>query len=406
LDVSIARAATVLVGDHAAGRIERTDRGALFVYDDAFVEAAAASGRTRGIALHLPLAQRRVETTGASLHTFFAGLLPEGRRRRALVRHAKTSQDDLLSLLAAAGSDCVGDVSVVPVDGDPPRAAPRLDLAHVEEASFARLLADSLATGGADEPLVPGVQDKISAAGLAPGVGGSARAGAYLLKLSPADKPRLVQNEAFFMEMARDLGLVVASSRLVHDRDGVAGLLVERFDRVPRGDALERLHQEDACQLLDRYPADKYALKGRDIAAALAEVCAEPPVAVLRFLELVAFSYLIGNGKLHGKNVSIGWDADGRASLTPAYDLASTLPYGDRRMGLPIGGRDDKVRRITIVDVGVRLGIDAKAITAMLDRLIDASAPWIDRLDTIGLDARRADDLRTTITKRRGELAR
>jgi hypothetical protein len=48
-------------------------------------------------------------------------------------------------------------------------------------------------------------------------------------------------------------GLATAETRLVFDRDGRSGLLVTRFDRR----AGRRLHQEDACQLLDRYPADK-----------------------------------------------------------------------------------------------------------------------------------------------------
>ena len=52
-----------------------------------------------------------------NLPPFFAGLLPEGLRLRALVQRVKTSEDDLFSLLLAAGADTVGDLSVVAQGG-------------------------------------------------------------------------------------------------------------------------------------------------------------------------------------------------------------------------------------------------------------------------------------------------
>jgi serine/threonine-protein kinase HipA len=47
---------------------------------------------------------------GDNLPPFFAGLLPEGRRFSALVKKLKTSEDDLFSLLAMVGTDCIGDI--------------------------------------------------------------------------------------------------------------------------------------------------------------------------------------------------------------------------------------------------------------------------------------------------------
>lgn len=412
--MSVAHAARVLAGDDVAGVIERTAKGAVFTYDPAFLgatgQAAAGASRRLGIAWHLPRSMPRVETVGVNLHTFFAGLLPEGIRLQALVQRVKTSADDLLSLLVAAGADCVGDVAVVPEGVNMPVATPRLDLAALDRASFAELLAGSLAgpRPGRPEPLVQGVQEKISAAMISLPVRGAdgGGGGSFILKLNPPGKPRLVENEAFFMAMARDLGLAAASTRLVHDRDGMVGLLVERFDRVRVGGRVAKIHQEDACQLLDRYPADKYAVSCADVARALAEVCTAPVVAVLRFLELLAFSYMIGNGDLHAKNVSVAWRADELPAPTPAYDLLSTLPYGDRTMALKIDGRDDRLRRTTFVDFGARFGVRARAIASMLDRLVERAPRWLERVDEIGLDPRATKDLRTTMAKRREQLGR
>ncbi len=62
-----------------------------------------------------------------------------------------------------------------------------------------------------------------------------------------------------FLKAAALSGLPAAESELITDREGKRGLLVARFDRVAgeqRG-RLRALAQEDACQVLARYPADK-----------------------------------------------------------------------------------------------------------------------------------------------------
>ena len=74
------------------------------------------------------------------IHPFFAGLLPEGVRLRALVRRVKTSEDDLLSLLVAAGADCIGDVAVVR-DVNARETTPAVDIGALSQVRFAEILA-------------------------------------------------------------------------------------------------------------------------------------------------------------------------------------------------------------------------------------------------------------------------
>lgn len=376
--------ADVYRGDALAGRISRTKHGSIFEYDVRF---------EGDVAFCLPRALGRFETRGVNLHTFFAGLLPEGLRLSALVKRVKTSKDDLLSLLIAAGTDCVGDVSVVPVGARPRDASPAVDLRTLSEISFAEVLAKSL--GSPDEPSLPGVQEKISAGMISRPVR-SRRAS--ILKLNPPAVPRLVENEHFFMKAARACGLDVAETRLVHDRDGVSGLLVTRFDRRDG----ERLHQEDACQLLDVYPADKYRLSIREVMAAL-EICSAPMVERLELLRVVAFSYLIGNGDLHGKNVSVRV-VDGRVELTPAYDLLSTVPYGDTHMAMKLDGRDARLRRSSFIAAGERFDLRRRAVEAALDELVAAVEPIYDGLGEIGFDARRTRALERALRQRADAL--
>jgi serine/threonine-protein kinase HipA len=398
--------AVVLRGDTVAGHLRRTPHGAVFEYEPSLRDAPRPPWED-GIAYRLPYETARVETLGTNLHPFFAGLLPEGLRLEALVRRVKTSRDDLLSLLVEAGTDCIGDLSVVR-DVDAPReTTTAVDTTELSTLRFAELLAESLAGKRGLEPTLPGVQEKVSAAMISVPLRAKHGSGAYILKLNPPRMPRLVENEHFFLQMARASGLEVARAELVHDRDGAAGLLVERFDRArAKGGGVSKIHQEDACQFLDRYPADKYLLSHADLARAIGELASAPIVELARYVRLVAFSYLVANGDLHAKNVSLHTlPEDGRIELTPAYDVLSSLPYGDRSMALSFDGRDDNLKRAGFVAFGERHGVRRAATEAILDELTDVAPAWIARLDEIDLEPRKTADLRRVMTKRRADLA-
>jgi len=390
-------------GDDRVGTISRTAVGAVFEYDDAFLARRPAG--EDGIALRLPYVRKRFETSGVNLHPFFAGLLPEGLRLRAMVRLAKTSEDDLLSLLVAVGGDVVGDVAVGPENLAPADATPEADVERTQDVLFADLFARSL--GRLEAPgrgwSVAGVQPKVSAARLAFPVRTKRGAASSILKLGAPEFPRIVENEAFFLDAARDCGLATPEFRVVRDREKNAGLLVSRFDRVAgaRGAPPRRVHQEDACQILDRYPADKYRLTLREIADGLADACAAPVVAAAWLLRVQAFSFAVANGDLHAKNVSVLRDpATGRVMPTPAYDLVSTLPYGDDRMALAMDGRDKNLRRRDFLAFGARVGVRGPATAAILDEVIAGLAPWTKRLAEIGFDAKKTAHLRRTIERR------
>ncbi|MBX3129931.1 MAG: HipA domain-containing protein [Polyangiaceae bacterium] len=403
-----AQSARVLRDGELAGALERTERGAAFRYDAAYLERHRNdTGPLAGaIALHLPLQSEPHLVTGTNLHPFFAGLLPEGARLEALWRGVKSSAEDLLSLLAAAGADTIGDVGVVAEVGTS-EATPMLDPARAKEASFRELLQRSLDYGqGGDRVLAPGAQDKISAAMISLPV--NARSEAYILKLEPRGFPRIVENEAFMMAVARNAGLRTADSRVVHDRDGVSGLLVRRFDRIAAREAPSapgRLHVEDGCQLLDRYPADKYAVSTTDLVRAIAEHSSTPILDVATLIRLVAFSYAIANGDLHAKNVSLLLSPD-RASLTmsPAYDLLTTLPYGDTSMALMVEGRDKKLRRAHFVALGERLGVRHAATQMILDEVVRAVGSCIEHIGEIGFSSRQNAHLARTLRQRCRDL--
>jgi serine/threonine-protein kinase HipA len=364
------------------------------------------------VARTLPLKAAPVRTPAGAVPPFFAGLLPEGARLRAVVAGTRTSEDDHLTLLLAVGADTIGDVRVVP-EG----AVPVEPLATVAEEDIGSVrLADVFARAVSPDPLdleriaLPGVQAKVSASMVSAPVVTSV--GPAILKLNPErDHPRLVENEQFFLSMAGACGLTVPDHRLVVDRDGFSGLLVARFDRVVGPGGIRRLAQEDGCQLLGAYPAAKYRLKTERIATAVAAAAEEgygsAPLALRDVLLLVAFSYLIGNGDLHAKNFSAALRADGAWGASPAYDLLSTQPYLGWRdpMALDLYGRANRLDRRLLIESGGRLGLPDRAVNRMLDQLVERAAPWVGRVEEIGMEERPTQLLAGFLGRRIAEIA-
>lgn len=382
------------------GSLRRTaEGGAVFEYEAAFYEAHRAL--PGGIATHLPYAQRSIAAREGNLHPYFAGLIPEGARLRALLSRAKTSEDDQFTLLVAAGADCVGDLfPILPGGSLEPLETGHPELTALDQVSFAELFRKSVESD--DEPAIAGVQEKLSPSTISFPL--AARGKRWILKLNPADKPLLVENEFFFMQMAAECGLDVARAHLVRDRTGAAGLLIERFDRERKGRRWRGVHQEDACQFLDRYPGDKYRLPVADIARGLTRWCSAPASECTRLLELVAFSYLIGNGDLHAKNLSLRANAD-TLQLSPGYDLLSSRPYKDLKLALKFEGRDDNVTRKDVIAFGARFGVTKVAVEGRLKRLLARAAPFISRVKEIGYDARLTKQVTELMHKRLADLS-
>lgn len=367
-----AAVADVYKAGRLAAQLRRTAGGVEFAYLPDYLDDGAP------VATTLPLTATPRVTPAGAVPPFFAGLLPEGRRLSSLRRAVKTSADDELSLLLAVGRDPIGDVQVVPEGGVPTAAAALVKVERsFTEIRFADLLADA---GIIDQVALPGVQEKVSARVISVPVGkGDHR---YILKLDPPEYPHVVVNEAYFLGVARDSGMPVADTEVVYDATGRPGLLVRRFDRVVRADGtVTPLACEDACQLLDRWPADKYNVSSEAVIAAVAAVCAAGTVAVRDVFRQLCFAWVAGDGDVHAKNISVIAGPDGEYRVAPAYDLPSTLPYGDRSLALPLGGKTKGLSRRQLLDFASTVGLTEKAATRVLDATLTATAGIIDELD-------------------------
>lgn len=398
LDLREVVEADIYLGDDRVAHLVR-QAGDQISFD--YVAEGPAVGALRDTSVSWSLLRSRdypVVTTGGAVPAFFAGLLPEGVRLGVVTTSTKTSADDHLTLLLAIGADTVGNVRVFPAGVDPVQPAAMFD---PEQDSDFRLVFEELTGSVSADPVgLAGVQPKVSAGTVSAPT--QTRSGPAILKLNPVEYPLLVENEHFFMTMAAACGLRAAATSLLHDAEGRSALLVTRFDRA----GATRIAQEDACQVAGVYPASKYRITTEAAITGLAEACARgggsKVAATAELLKTVVFSWLIGNGDLHGKNLSI-YDLDGVWQPTPAYDLLCTQPYAGwlDPMALNLFGCANRLSRANFVDAGESLGIRARAMTRMIDELIDAANDWPDRCGQIGFGDRQtellADMLRTRL---------
>jgi serine/threonine-protein kinase HipA len=382
-------AADVHAGGRLVGHVARESDRTTFTYAEDY------DGQP--LVPHLPLGT--TTWPAGALPPLLSNLLPEGRRLEALRQQVKTSSDNEVALLLAIGNDLVGDLQFVPPGAQPSgSSAPLLDLDGLDTITFAHLR--DLPVSG-----VPGVQEKVKVSERMSLPVRETAVSTHLLKFGQQGLPRLVANEHTCLQVLADARLDVNEATVVVDATGEEALLVTRFDREVTDGGVTARRQLDGCQATGRYPADKYDLDTVEVVTALAGLCANPTVAALRLLEQVVASYLMGNGDLHAKNLSV-YDRGRGLEASPAYDVVFTHPYGDTEtMALPIAGeaRVARIDRQTFLDAGEQCGVRAAAMDRVIDRLLDRTGDAPERL-AAGWP-REMEKFRRVLEQRRRRLA-
>lgn len=395
-DVRSVQRADVYKAGHLAAALERVDGGTEFSY------LAEYDGPE--VATTLPRTPDPLVTPAGAVPAFFAGLLPEGRRFSSLQRSIKTSADDELSLLLAVGSDTIGDVVIVP-QGEPTNEETSLLTVdtNFDEIRFADLMSDA---GIVDKVGLPGIQEKVSARVISLPL--STSTDRFILKLNPPEFPHVVENEAFFLELARTAGLPVVDATLVYDLEGISGLLVRRFDRILDDNGKPRsIACEDACQLLNLWPGDKYNVSSEALTQRISDVCASSSVAIRDVFRQLCFAWITGNGDVHAKNISVLEHAGREWRVAPAYDLPSTLFYGDYSMALSIDDRTSELSRRRWLEFAHSIGLSQKAAERVINDLLAKTAGLSSVIQggVLPFDDKTNRDVARNITNRQKQLA-
>ncbi|MGK0481670.1 MAG: serine/threonine-protein kinase HipA [Planctomycetota bacterium] len=337
-----------LLGDRV-GELVQTDAGRLeFTYDSAWIEGGGAF-----LSLSLPVREEPFDHRASE--PFFGGLLPEEGVRDRVARYLGVSARNDFALLEQIGGECAGAVTLtLPGQQDGLTAESKsgtgAGLRALTPERLAKLLDElphrPLLAGGERRLSLAGAQDKV-AVSLVEGevaIPVGVEPTTHILKTPILGFAGTVANELLCMRTAARVGLRVASAerRVASGREF---LLVKRFDRVFRDDGtVDRIHQEDMCQALGVPTRLKYQSEGGpslpDCFGLLTEHARRPAVDRLALLRATAFNVLIGNADAHAKNFSLVYAAEG-ISLSPLYDLLSTLAYEDLspRYAMKIGSK-------------------------------------------------------------------
>ncbi len=342
------------------------------------------------LSLTLPLTNERFGS--GVVRPFLDGLLPEGDSRRALAEKLGLRADESFGLISALGRDCAGAVVIQPDDEPAPPSPTVLSAEPLTDEALGDLVANLRAAPlGVDQRVrisLAGVQEKLLLTRMPDGRWGRPVDGTpstHILKPEIAAFPHAVENEAFCMRVAKHLGLPVAAveTTVVGSRKLI---VVERYDRLilPDGN-VTRLHQEDFCQATGVQPDRKYEEDGgpslRRIAGILQSAASSDAVETL--LRMVTLNVLIGNGDAHAKNFSLLHEPSGALHLAPAYDLMSTLFYGDDRLAMYIDHvrRTDRVTTDRLMKEATAWGLSRTQAPDIVGQLLDAIPEAVERAD-------------------------
>lgn len=102
--------AKILIYNKLAGILTEDENGYAFEYDKAYL----TSENAEPVSLTMPLGDKPY--VSSVLHPFFDGLIPEGWLLDIAEKNWKINNRDRMSLLLACCKDCIGAVSVQPIE--------------------------------------------------------------------------------------------------------------------------------------------------------------------------------------------------------------------------------------------------------------------------------------------------
>ncbi len=302
----------------------------LFSFSEAYIENAKRS--TLGLRFKDSFGELITEfkPTQTALMPYFSNLLPEGHLREYLSERAGVKSEREFFLLWALGMDLSGAVTVTP-DKDEVWSSNLDEDAEENDGDKNKSLDDALRFS------LAGVQLKFSAISEASGgltIPAKGMGGSWIVKLPSTRFAGVPENEYSMMKLARLVGINVPSINLIDVKDienlpaGIGELqgqafAIKRFDRLEDGTPV---HIEDFAQVFDVYPKDKYKkASSANIAQVIGAESDEKDIS--EFIRRLVFNTLIGNADMHLKNWSLIYPDKRSATLSPAYDFVSTIPY-------------------------------------------------------------------------------
>jgi len=201
---------------------------------------------------------------------------------------------------------------------------------------------------------------------------------------SPADDWEVMRWEYVALELARRAGVVVPRTGL-HEIDGKAVLIVERFDRERE----IRLGYVSAMTMLEATDGDTGGYL--DIAEAIETHSADTAAELTQLWRRIALTVLISNTDDHLRNhgflraSSAGW------SLSPAFDLNPVPGRGPKHLSTAIDYESDAARLDLLLDVAEYFRLSGEEPRQILAEVSAATSEWRAVAAAAGIGAAEVD---------------
>ena len=293
------------------------------------------NGEPYPLSVRMPVRDEPYDSTYAE--PFFENLTPEGDVLSLLAQKYRMSRKNTFSILRLIGGECAGAVSLYPGEPMEQIDTPRRELSTHDIANIIDTLPiNPLLTGMERAPRLSlaGAQSKFAVCKDADGRyyrSDDENPTTHIIKIANARFTELLENEFFCMSLARTIFDDAVEVEL-HAAEGRKYLEIQRYDRRETNGKIERIHQEDFCQVLgymsqNKYQAD-YGPSIRHIYQALVTHSRRRAVDAYKFIKMLIYNYLIGNTDTHAKNFSvIHINRNNGVALAPAYDLVAIDIY-------------------------------------------------------------------------------
>ena len=334
-----------------AGRLEADNGDILFNYGRSYLDRTG--GTTPAIAIYEPELPLTVGVLplpeGLTMPGCIRDAAPDAWGRRVIINKKlglkgagmDTAALDELTYLLESGSDRIG---ALDFQRSPTEYVPRTaDNVAMEE------LIESAERVEKGVPLTPELDKALfhgsSIGGARPKALIQDRGKKYVAKFSSStDLYSVVKAEFIAMRLAELAGLNVASVKLSKTANKDV-LLIERFDRVPKGDRWARKAMVSALTLLrlDEMMA-RYA-SYETLSEIIRHRFTDPKATLKEMFSRLVFNILCGNTDDHARNHAAFWD--GKAlTLTPAYDICPQGRAGNEASQAMLISGDNNLSRL------------------------------------------------------------
>jgi serine/threonine-protein kinase HipA len=333
----------------------------------------------RPISLSIPLTDEIL--SGNCVKSFFSNLLPEGELKTAIAREKKISEKNDFLMLKAIGGECAGAVSIME-QGQKPETENKYEL--LSENDLEKIIEESKI-----KPVLIAREDlRLSLAGAQNKIPlyynnknfflpKDSSPSTHILKLENKTFKGLAENEAFCMKLAKNSGIEVPEVFIKKIGEHKI-FIIERYDRyLTKTGNVERIHQEDFCQISCTAPGLKYENESgpglKKCADIINTCCSVPAIDIKKYIQWIIFNYIIGNCDVHAKNISILHS--NKIKLAPFYDLISTMAFPElsKKLAMYIGRQKniDYVLKVHWERFAYDLGIKFSFLKSIIEDLSD-----------------------------------